>query len=134
METYNKDAFISSTYFENSLAIVASIETIKFLEENKVLNDISKKGKYFEEKINKVIIPYNEICELSGIPWMPFINFKKGIKKKLLRNEFYSSMIRQKVFCHPFHHSYICFRHTYDDLDYVINATENSLKALKKII
>ncbi len=134
MEIYNKDAFISSTYFENSLPIVASIETIKFLEKNDVLNDISKKGKYFEEKINKVIEPYNDICELSGIPWMPFVNFKKGIKKKLLRNSFHSNMIRQKVFCHPFHHSYICFRHTYDDLDYVINATENSLKELKKII
>ena len=46
------------------------------------------------ETINKVIIPYNEICELSGIPWMPFINFKKGIKSigsdKICDNSYFS--------------------------------------------
>ncbi len=134
MEVYNEKAFISSTYFENSLAMVASIETINFLEENKVLQNISEKGKYFENKLNKFIHEYENICEFSGSPWMPFINFKNGIKKKLLRNEFYKNLINKKVFSHPYHHSYICFRHSYEDLDYVISAIEESLKDIKKLI
>ena len=134
MEVYNEKAFISSTYFENSLAMVASIETINFLEENKVLENISEKGKYFENKVNKFIHEYENICELSGCPWMPFINFKNGIKKKLLRNEFYKNLINKKIFSHPYHHSYICFRHSYEDLDYVINAIEEGFKDIKKLI
>ena len=134
MEVYNEKAFISSTFFENSLPIVASIETINFLEKNKVLDNILEKGKYFETKINKFLTKFENICEFSGAPWMPFINFKQGVKKKILRNEFHSNMIRRKVFCHPYHHSYICFRHSYDDLDYVVGAMEESLEDIKKHI
>ena len=134
MEVYNEEAFISSTYFENSLAMVASIETIKFLEEKKVLEDIAIKGKYFENKVNKIMDKFESICEFSGAPWMPFITFKNGIKKKILRDEFYLNLIRRKVFSHPYHHSYICYRHSYKDLDYVLGAIEESLQEIKKYI
>ena len=133
MNVYKDKAYISSTYFENSLAMVASIETINFLEENKVLKDISDKGKYFENKLKKFLPKFENICEFSGSPWMPFILFSKGIKKKILRKEFYSGLIRRKVFCHPYHHSYICYRHSYKDLDYVADAIEDSLKDLAKV-
>ena len=103
------------------------------MKKNNVIEDINKKGNYFKDKINKIISDNENIADFTGAPWMPFINFKKGIKKKILRSEFYKHLIRRKVFSHPYHHSYICYRHTYEDLDYVSGAIEESIKEVKKI-
>ena len=130
MSVYEKKAFISSTYFENSLSIIAALETIKFLKKNNVVKDIKAKGNYFEKKILKIINNYSEDCEFSGGPWMPYITFKKDLdgKYKLKRKSFFTNLIRRGVFAQPFHHSYIAYRHSYKDLDYVADAIEDSLK------
>ena len=80
MKAYEKEAFISATYFENSLPIIAALETIKFLKKNNVIKDINKKGLYFQKKVEKILSNYHEICEFSGGPWMPYITFKRTQK------------------------------------------------------
>ena len=76
MKAYEKEAFISATYFENSLPIIAALETIKFLKKNNVIKDINKKGLFFQKKVEKILSNYHDICEFSGGPWMPYITFK----------------------------------------------------------
>lgn len=133
MSVYKKEAFISSTYFENSLPIIATLETIKFLKRHNVIQDIKKKGRYFEKKILNIIENYSDICEFSGAPWMPYITFKKDSenKYKVKRKLFFTNLIRSGVFCQPFHHSYIAYRHSYKDLDYVADSIEDSLRKIK---
>ena len=47
-----------------------------------------------------------------------------------IRKIFFTEMIRRKVFWQPYHHSYFCYRHSYDDIDYVLNCINESLKAI----
>lgn len=130
MSIYTQEAFISATYFENSLPIIAALETINFIKKNKVLEDIRKKGNFFEKLVKESIKDYSDICEFSGGPWMPYITFKKDNenKYKIRRKNFYTNLIKRKVFSQPFHHSYIAYRHSYKDLKYVAGAIEESLK------
>ena len=132
MKAYEKEAFISATYFENSLPIIAALETIKFLKKNNVIKDINKKGLYFQKKVEKILSNYHEICEFSGGPWMPYITFKKDAenKYKYKRKQFFTNLIRRGVFAQPFHHSYIAYRHSIKDLNFVADAIEDSLKNL----
>jgi glutamate-1-semialdehyde aminotransferase len=72
----------------------------------------------------------------SGAPWMPFVTFPKdetGLYKKL-RNEFYTQLIRRKVFLQPYHHGYICYRHTDEDLAYTVQAIKESLADLNPLL
>jgi glutamate-1-semialdehyde aminotransferase len=74
--------------------------------------------------------------EFSGAPWMPFITFNKdkdGIYKKL-RPAFYTELIRRKVFLQPFHHGYIAYRHTEEDLKYTANMIAEAFGELKKYV
>ena len=130
MSIYAQEAFISATYFENSLPIIGAIETINFIKKNKVINDIKKKGEFFENLVQKAILNFTDICEFSGGPWMPYITFKKDKeqKYKIRRKKFYADLIKKGVFAQPFHHSYIAYRHTYKDLKYVAGAIEESIK------
>ena len=71
----------------------------------------------------------------SGAPWMPFITFPKddtGLYKRL-RVEFYTQLIRRGVFLQPYHHGYICYRHTEEDLAFSVNAIRDVLSELQSL-
>ncbi len=127
--------FLSSTFFPNSDAQVAALATIDFLIREKVPETIIAKGNKFASEVEQVIADSGLPVNFSGAPWMPFITFPKdatGLYKKL-RIEFYTQLIRRKVFLQPYHHGYICFRHTDADLAYTVNAIRESLNELKPL-
>lgn len=127
--------FLSSTYFPNTEAQIAALKTIEILERDKVLDSIAEKGFWFAQEVEKVIAESGVPVAFSGAPWMPFITFDKdetGLYKKL-RNEFYTQLIRRHVFLQPYHHGYICHRHSYDDLAYTVSAIKESLAELKSL-
>jgi 3-aminobutanoyl-CoA transaminase len=133
MMMLEKEVFLSSTYFPNSDSQVAAIKTIEVLQRDHILDVIVEKGNRFAEGVKKVIAESGMPVSFSGGPWMPFITFDADTDKryKVLRNEFYTQLIRRKVFLQPYHHGYICYRHTDEDLAYTINAIKESLAELK---
>jgi len=132
MEVYSKTSFISGTNFQDSLPMVAALKTIEFIEKNNVIDDLANKGNYFQDKLNEILKDYSDLCEFSGSPWMPYLTFvrdKKEIYKKN-REIFFTEMIRRKVFWQPYHHNYFCYRHSYEDIDYVLKCISESLKVV----
>lgn len=136
MDVLVEDVFLSSTFFPNSLAQVASLKTIEILEREKVLDQINKKGMTFAQRIRESIEDKKIPATFSGEPWMPYITFQRDSKNlyKKLREEFYRQLIRRKVFLQPYHHGYICFRHSNEDLDYAADMIEESLNVCKNLI
>jgi glutamate-1-semialdehyde aminotransferase len=139
MDVLLTKAFLSSTFFPNSLAQVAALATIEFMMREKVTEVIAKRGKTFEQKVTKIIENSGILCEFSGGPSMPFITFPKAKNDpqntyKKLRTEFYKNLIRKGVFLQPFHHGYIAFRHTEQDLQYVAESIEQALAQTKKTV
>ncbi|MFA6092709.1 MAG: aminotransferase class III-fold pyridoxal phosphate-dependent enzyme [Elusimicrobiota bacterium] len=129
-------AFLSSTFFPNSLAQSAALATIAFLKKEKVLETIAKRGRVFGEKVGRICAQSGIDCTFSGAPWMPYITFnrdEKGIYKKL-RPEFYTQLIRRGVFLQPFHHGYIAYRHTEKDLDFAAEMIAESFEETKRNI
>ncbi len=128
--------FLSSTFFPNSDSIAAALATINMLQRDKVLEVIAQKGWDFAAKVEKVVADSGIPACFTGAPWMPFITFTKdetGLYKKL-RTEFYTQLIRRKVFLQPYHHGYICYRHSDADLDYTVGAIAESLASLKPMM
>ncbi len=130
MKEGESNVFISSTFFPNSMSYVAALKTIEILERDKVLDKIWEKGKVFNQKIEELLEKYPVGARFSGIPPMMFITFDKNTDGtyKAKRNDFYTQLIRRKVFLQPYHHGYICYRHTQEDLDYTLNCIEEALQ------
>ena len=64
----------------------------------------------------------------SGIPPMPFLTFDQADDHyRERRTEFYTQCIRRGLFVQPYHHWYICYRHTEADLDRALDVVEESL-------
>ena len=132
MKQGESEVFISSTFFPNSLAFVAALKTIEMMERDKVLETVWEKGRYYMDRVQKVVDAADVGAELSGIPPMSFITFKKDPEKryKKKRSDFYTHLIRRGIFLQPYHHGYICYRHTKKDLDYTIDVIEEALEEI----
>ena len=126
--------FISSTFFPNSEAFIAALKTIEILERDNVLANIWEKGKWFMEKIQETLNKHDVGAELTGIPPMFYITFKKDESGsyKGKRKDFYTQMIRKRIFFTPYHHAYISYRHTEEDLNLALTAIDESLEFVKQ--
>ncbi len=135
MKVLADKAFLSSTYFPNSDSQVASLATIKFLEENNVLDVIHDKGLRFGQTVSKIVEESGLPINFSGAPWMPFLTFRPDADKiyKKARVQFYSELIRRGVFLQPYHHGYIAFRHTEEELTHAANMIKEALNEIKSI-
>ena len=136
MQVLADKVFLSSTFFPNSDGIVAAIKTIEILERDSILDMVAAKGRKFGAEVEKVVEESGVPVNFTGAPWMPYITFKKdeaGLYKKL-RTEYYTQLIRRNVFMQPYHHGYICYRHTDEDLVYTVEAIRESLAEVKKML
>ncbi|MCD4722707.1 MAG: aminotransferase class III-fold pyridoxal phosphate-dependent enzyme [Desulfobacula sp.] len=125
--------FISSTFFPNSEAFVAALKTIEIMERDNVLDNIWEKGERFMKNIQALIDKHDVGAELTGVAPMFYITFKKdetgAYKGK--RKDFYTQLIRKGFFFTPFHHAYISYRHTEEDLDLTLTAIDETLAFVK---
>ncbi|MCK5542375.1 MAG: aminotransferase class III-fold pyridoxal phosphate-dependent enzyme [Desulfobacterales bacterium] len=125
--------FISSTFFPNSEAFIAALKTIEILERDNVLAKIWEMGERFMGKIQTLIDKHDVGAELTGVAPMFYITFKKEEtgSYKAKRKDFYTQLIRKGFFLTPFHHAYICYRHTEEDLEKTLNAIDESLSFIR---
>ena len=128
MGVYVKDAFLSSTYFPNSLEMAASMKCLEILEREKVQDAIWERGTKFLASLGEIVDKSGVPVTKSGIPPMPFLTFDHvDGQYKERRTEFYTQCIRRGLFVQPYHHWYICYRHTEHDLDRALEVIEESL-------
>ena len=121
--------FISSTFFPNSLEMVAALKTIEMLEREKVCDSIWERGEVFQKRMHAIIDESKAGAVVAGIPPMPYITFKADPEKKYKkrRQMFFAESIRRGLFMQPYHHSYIAHRHTDADLDEALKVIKDSL-------
>ena len=124
---------VSSTYFPNSLEQIAALKNIEILQNKNVINDIYKKGEYFCKQIKNLLKNFKFSTNFTGEPLMPYIVFNEkdeNLNKKI-KNYFYTSLVRSKIFLAPNHHGYIMYRHTFKDLDLVLGKIEEAFNDVK---
>ena len=131
MKVCEKKVFISSTFFPNSLEMVAAMKCLDILERDHILDQIWERGADFLARLHAIVKRTGVPCTVSGIPPMPFLTFDHvDDQYKARRTMFYTGTIRRGLFVQPYHHWYISGRHTAEDMDKALWAIEESLKAV----
>jgi len=128
MQVLEKKAFVSSTFFPNSLEIVAALKTLEVLERERVPDRLWERGTKFLADLHRIAESSGVAVTASGIPPMPFLTFeRRDPKYKERRTRFYTEAIRAGLFVQPYHHWYINYRHTEDDLARALEVVEAAL-------
>lgn len=124
-----KEVFVSSTFFPNSLEMAASLKCIEIIERDHVIDKVWNKGEIFLNDLNDLKEKHGAPITVSGIPPMPFVTFDKVDEDyKARRKEFYTQTIRRGLFIQPYHHWYICHRHTEEDMIKAIKVIDEALE------
>ena len=133
MSVFEKEAFISSTFFPNSLEMAASMACLDILERERVPDAIWTRGTGFLERLEAIVDDSGVPVSTSGIPPMPFLTFDKVDERyKERRTMFYTQCIRRGLFVQPYHHWYICYRHTEADLARALEVVAESLAVVAR--
>lgn len=133
MKVMEHKVFISSTFFPNSLEMAAAVKCLDILERENVIEDIWTRGQKFLDEIEKLVETSKVPAIVSGIPPMPYITFAKvDDLYKERRTCFYTETIRRNLFIQPFHHWYIAYRHTDEDLNNALNAIAEALEITRE--
>jgi 3-aminobutanoyl-CoA transaminase len=121
--------FISSTFFPNSDGYIAALKTLEILQRENVIPAIWEKGSRFLKKVQAIIDKYAVGAELTGVAPMFFITFRRDTPElqKARRDEFYTQLIRRRIFMTPHHHAYICYRHTEEELETAVKAIDEAM-------
>jgi glutamate-1-semialdehyde aminotransferase len=124
--------FISSTYFPNSMEMAAALETLRILEQDRVLDAIHTAGTRFHDELQEVVAETSLPVSLSPYPEMPFMHFDPDLAtgQSLRRDTFYGGLAERGVFAHPRHHGFLCWRHEQHDLDRVLDAVRTIARTL----
>ncbi len=99
-----------------------------------MLDNIWEKGERFIKKIQVLIDKHDVGAELTGVAPMFYITFKEdgtGAHKGK-RKDFYTQLIRREIFFSPYHHAYMSFRHTEEDLELTLTAIDECLAFIKE--
>jgi len=128
--------YVSSTFFLNSLEMVAALKTIELYEKYDVIGDIRKKGEYFKTQIDKVITKHKSPINNVGIAPMPSFLFDRDKlgEEMWVAHTFtlFTYLIRSGIFMHPYHQSYIAYRHTQEDMDKALDALDKGLSVVEE--
>ena len=124
--------FVSSTFFPNSLEMVATLKTLEILERERVIEDIWAKGRRFQDGARQAIARHGVPATVSGPPVMPFVTFDKAPDRADRRDRdrrvrFYTETIRRGLFIQPFHHYYVAWRHTDEDIARAVRIVDEAM-------
>lgn len=128
MQAAEQKVFISSTFFPNSLEMVAAMKCIDILERDKVPESLWQRGTAFLERLQAIVAASGVPVTVSGIPPMPYLTFDRvDDRYRERRTAFYTQTVRRHLFIQPYHHWYIAHRHTDADLAHALGAIEEAL-------
>lgn len=135
MEIIN-DIFYSFTSGGEALSLAAAIATIKEMEKKSVLSYIWKKGKYLQDKTNKLLAEngLDKIINVAGKPcWSVFIIKAYKQYSSLIITSFLQQELIQDGFLWEGSHN-MSFSHTQKDIDELLASYQRIFPKLKELL
>ncbi len=126
MKELEGDCFVSSTFGGDLLGIVGALETIKVLENERVLEDIWYHGLYLKDGYNEIAKSLDLETECKGYPCRTFFDFPSGVHKSL----FWQECLQKGVFFGWA--NFISYSHREREILYTLDVVKHALGVLKE--
>lgn len=134
---YLETTFFSFTYGGDCIGLAAAKACINKLEKKNVIDHLYKVGKRLKDGMNDLIKLYElyDLLECSGYPCRTVMTIKnyKNYKKPLITKSLIQQELMVRGVLWSQYHS-ISYAHKNKHIDKTLNAFEDSLKKIKKII
>lgn len=123
--------FLTGSYWNNAVAMAASLACIRAIEARSVPKHLEKLGSGLMAGLESRGGHYGLPVYTSGPPAMPFLSFR-GDADFFLIQEFCSLCIEQGVFFHPHHNWFLCASHTEADIDQALTVADSAFASISR--
>ena len=137
LETGKDATFITSTYFTNSLEMVAALAVIDYYQKNDVINSLQKKGRYYNDRLERIIEKHNAPLKIIGDDGQPGFMFDRDnmtletFARRTITLSAY--LIRSGILIHPWRQQYFMYTHTQEDIDKSLQMLDEGLAVVKEM-
>jgi glutamate-1-semialdehyde 2,1-aminomutase/spore coat polysaccharide biosynthesis protein SpsF len=111
------------------------MKNIEILQRDNVPAEIQRNGQALIEhlRLGRPATPAQGRNSAATV-WMFFVTFRKDEQKtyKNRRRDFYTYAIRKGVFIQPYHHGYVAYRHTEQDLAGAARVMDEALQFVEQ--
>ena len=125
-----RDNFISSTYWSDTIGLAAGMATIKEIKEKPVIATIGSMGRKLMEGLAALGHKYNITVALAGHGYDFTISFAYGDMSNKILTLFQQEMIGRGIYTNGM--IYVCFSHTQEDVDKILAAAEETFVVLNR--
>lgn len=141
METCAKEhtddgAYISSTFFVNTLDMAAALKTIEFYEEHDVMKVMKEKTDYYNNNVDIIIKEHKAPMLNIGYGAQPAFAFdRKAMGEELFAARsimLFTYIIRSGLLIHPWRQQYFMYSHTKEDIDRSLKALDEGLTLVQE--
>ncbi|MGK9369308.1 aminotransferase class III-fold pyridoxal phosphate-dependent enzyme [Melioribacter sp. Ez-97] len=134
MKLAEDDIFFYTTFGGEALSLAAAKATIEEMKDKNVIPFLDKQGRKIKDGYNEIASKLGlDSTKAVGYNWRSMATFDPKGGDPLLQKSFVQQeMIKRGVLWQGFHN--ISFSHTDEDIDYTLQALEESLALLKKAI
>ena len=131
-----EDVFVSGTFGGEALSMAAALAVINKMQQTPVIEQLWEMGASLADAVRHEIstAKLDGVFSLSGMaPWMILTIHDAGDQsRELIKTVFMREMLRQGVLMQSSHN--ICYAHTVEDVDCVVNAYKNSFGLIANLL
>jgi glutamate-1-semialdehyde 2,1-aminomutase len=124
---------VSSTFYINAAEMVASVATIRELQEGETLVELERLGGLLMRGLTALAAAAGVQATVLGVPQMPFLRFdyEDRAARELAKRSFFTETVRRGILLHPNHHWYVSGAMTDDDIHDALAACEAGFAAVQ---
>jgi glutamate-1-semialdehyde 2,1-aminomutase/spore coat polysaccharide biosynthesis protein SpsF len=128
MEVLKEDCFVSSTFGGELLSIAAALATIKFMEEQTVLQHIWEQGNRLISSFKQIVgdLSISNGVDIVGLPPRTYFKFPTNAHKSL----FWQECLKQGILLG--HSQFISYAHKQTEIDVTLRAMRHALYVMRK--
>jgi glutamate-1-semialdehyde-2,1-aminomutase len=124
---------LSSTFLVNAFPMIAAIETIHELQEQRGVEQMWAMGKKLFEGMTGIIEEADVDAEMIGAPPLPMLVFndKDEERRETLKKRFFIETTERGVLFHPNHGWFLSLAHTDKEIDKTLEISRESMRIAK---
>ncbi len=119
-----RDNFISSTYFSDTVSLAAGVATLKEIKEKPVIQKINKTGKELMEGLARLAEKHDVKLKLVGHGYDFAVSFDYGELCNKVLTLYQQEMIGRGIYMTGM--IYVCFTHTREDVSKILATTDEA--------
>lgn len=126
-----KQLFVTGSFWYSAVPMAAALATIDALKQERAIETMQRAGERLRRGLAAQAVSHGLDIRQTGPVQMPYLSFTQDRDHQLARL-FCAEAIQRGIYLHPRHNWFVSAAHTNDDVDQVLNVTDEAFAVVAR--